>query len=142
KNGKDPYVIGDVFMNKPLAKTMRRIAEEGIDVFYKGDIAKQIAAAFQRDGGFITEADLASVTEKVNWVEPISIQYRGYTVYNNPPPGMGIQQLQVLKIMEGFDLKALGHNSVDYLAYLLESIHISRDDTDKYIGDPLFVSVP
>lgn len=142
KNGKDPYVIGDIFTNKPLAETMRRIAEEGIDVFYQGDIAKQIADAFQRDGGFITEADLAAVPERVNWVDPISIQYRGYTVYNNPPPGMGIQQLQVLKIMEGFDLKVLGHNSVDYLAYLLEAIHLSRSDTDEYIGDPLFVSVP
>ncbi|WP_257656378.1 gamma-glutamyltransferase [Parapedobacter lycopersici] len=142
KNGKDPYVIGDVFTNKPLARTMRRIAEEGIDVFYRGDIARQIAAAFQRDGGFISEADLAAVPDRVNWVDPISIQYRDYTVYNNPPPGMGIQQLQVLKIMEGFDLKALGHNSVDYLAYLLEAIHLSRTDTDTYIGDPAFVPVP
>lgn len=142
KNGKDPYVIGDIFTNKPLAKTMRRIVKEGIDVFYKGDIAEQIEAAFKKDGGFITVEDLASVPDKVQWVDPISINYRDYTVYNNPPPGMGIQQLQVLKIMEGFDLKALGHNSVDYLAYLLEAINLSRIDTDTYIGDPLFVSVP
>lgn len=142
KNGKDPYVIGDIFTNKLLAKTMRRIVDEGIDVFYKGDIARQIAAAFKKDGGFISEKDLASVPDKVQWVDPISIKYRDYTVYNNPPPGMGIQQLQVLKIMEGFDLKKLGHNSVDYLAYLMEAIYFSRMDTDKYIGDPKFVSVP
>lgn len=142
KNRKDPYEIGDIFTNKPLAKTMRRIADEGIDVFYKGDIAQQIAAAFKRDGGFITEKDLASVPDKVQWVDPISIKYRDYTVYNNPPPGMGIQQLQTLKIMEGFDLKAMEHNSVDYLAHLLEAIYLSRIDTDKYIGDPEYVDVP
>jgi gamma-glutamyltranspeptidase / glutathione hydrolase len=142
KNGKDPYVIGDFFFNKPLARTMRKIAAEGIDVFYKGEIAKEIAAAFARDGGFITARDLASVPAKVKWVDPISITYRGYTVYNNPPPGMGLQQLQVLKIMEGFDLKKMGHNSVAYLSHLLEAISLSRIDTDKYIGDPLFVSVP
>lgn len=142
KNGKDPYVIGDYFSNKPLAKTMRRIANEGIDVFYKGEIAQEMAAAFARDGGFVTVKDLASVPDKVQWVDPISIKYRDYTVYNNPPPGMGIQQLQVLKIMEGFDLKKMGHNSVDYLALLLEAVNLSRIDTDKYIGDPKFVSVP
>jgi len=142
KNDKDPFVIGDYFSNKPLAKTMRRIATEGIDVFYKGEIAKEMAAAFARDGGFITEKDLASVPDKVQWVDPISIKYRDYTVYNNPPPGMGIQQLQTLKIMEGFDLQKMGHNSVDYLAHLLEAVNLSRIDSDKYIGDPKFVNVP
>ncbi len=142
KNDKDPFVIGDYFSNKPLAKTMRRIASEGIDVFYKGEIAKEMAAAFARDGGFITEKDLASVPDKVQWVDPISIKYRDYTVYNNPPPGMGLQQLQTLKIMEGFDLQKMGHNSVDYLAHLLEAVNLSRIDTDKYIGDPNFVNVP
>lgn len=142
KNGKDPYVVGDVFYNKPLAKTMKRIASEGIDVFYKGEIAREIEAAFARDGGFVTARDLASVPDKVQWVDPISIKYRDYTVYNNPPPGMGIQQLQTLKIMEGFDLKKMGHNSVDYLAHLLEAINLCRIDSDKYIGDPKFVTVP
>lgn len=142
KNGKDPYVIGDFFYNKPLAKTMKLIAKEGIDVFYKGEIAKQIAAAFARDSGFVSMKDLASVQDKVQWVDPISIKYRDYTVYNNPPPGMGLQQMQTLKIMEGFDLKKMGHNSVDYLAHLLEAINLSRIDSDKYIGDPKFVNVP
>lgn len=142
KEDKTTYKIGDFFTNKPLAKTMRRIAKEGIDVFYKGEIAEEMAAAFKRDGGFITLEDLASVPEKVQWVDPISIKYRDYTVYNNPPPGMGIQQLQVLKIMEGFDLKKMGHNSTDYLAHLMEAIYLSRIDTDKYIGDPKFVKVP
>lgn len=142
KNDKDPYVIGDYFSNKPLAKTMKRIATEGIDVFYKGEIAKEMADAFARDGGFITVKDLAAVPGRVQWTDPISIKYRDYTVYNNPPPGMGIQQLQVLKIMEGFDLKKMGHNSQEYLAHLLEANYLSRIDTDKYIGDPKFVSVP
>src|SRR5690606_29218685 len=107
KNGKEPYVVGDIFYNKPLAATLKKIASEGIDVFYKGEIAKEIEEAFARDGGFITAKDLASVPDKVQWVEPISIKYRDYTVYNNPPPGMGLQQLQTLKIMEGFDLKKM-----------------------------------
>src|SRR5690606_33535084 len=107
-----------------------------------GDIAKQIEEAFAKDGGFITAKDLASVPDKEQWVEPISIKYRDYTVYNNPPPGMGLQQMQTLKIMEGFDLKKMGHNSVDYLAHLLEAIYLSRIDSDRYIGDPKFVDVP
>lgn len=142
KKDKSPYKIGDIFTNKPLARTMRRIAAEGADVFYKGDIAREIAEAFQRDGGFITLKDLASVPGKVKWSEPISIQYQGYTVYNNPPPGMGLQQLQTLKIMEGFDVKKMGHNSIEYLAHLFEAVNLSRIDSDKYIGDPDFVDVP
>ncbi len=142
KKDKSPYKIGDVFTNKPLAKTMRRIAAEGADVFYKGDIAREIAAAFKKDGGFVSLEDLASVPGKVQWTEPLSMQYHGYTVYNNPPPGMGLQQLETLKIMEGFDVKKMGHNSVEYLAHLFEAINLSRIDSDKYIGDPAFVEVP
>ncbi len=142
KSGKDPYRIGDIFTNKPLAKTMRRIASEGAEVFYKGDIAREMAAAFKKDGGFVSEKDLASVMDKVQWTEPIAMKYRDYTVYNNPPPGMGLQQMQVLKIMEGFDLQKMGHNSVDYLAHLMEAMHLSRLDSEKYIGDPEFVDVP
>ncbi|MBR9773970.1 MAG: gamma-glutamyltransferase [Cytophagales bacterium] len=142
KDGENPYEIGDIFTNKPLAKTMRRIADEGIEVFYQGDIAEQIAAAFKKDGGFITVEDLAMVPGRVQWTDPISIDYRGYKVYNNPPPGMGIQQLQTLKIMEGFDLQAMGHNSTEYLAHLMEAIYLSRIDTDKYVGDPDYVDVP
>lgn len=137
-----PYKIGDIFTNKALANTMRRIANEGADVFYKGDIAQEIVAAFQREGGFITLEDLASVPERVQWTEPISIQYKGYAVYNNPPPGMGIQQLQTLKIMEGLDLRKMGHNSMEYLAHLFEAMHLARIDSDKYIGVPAYVDVP
>lgn len=142
KDDQSTYRIGDFFTNKPLAKTMREIAEKGADYFYKGELAKEIEAAFLADGGFLTAQDLAMVPEKVNWVDPILITYKGYTVYNNPPPGMGIQQLQTLKIMEGFDVQKMGHNSTEYLAHLLETIFLCRQDTDKYIGDPDFVNVP
>jgi len=142
KDDQSPYRIGDFFTNKPLAKTMRQIAEKGADYFYKGELAKEIEAAFLADGGFLTAEDLAKVPEKVNWVDPIRITYKGYTVYNNPPPGMGIQQLQTLKIMEGFDVQKMRHNSSEYLAHLLETIFLCRLDTDKYIGDPDFVDVP
>ncbi len=142
KNGEEPYRIGDIFANRRLAETMKRIAAEGIDVFYKGDIARQIAQAFERDGGFISEEDLAKVPERVQWTDPLKIDYRGYTIYNHPPPGMGLQQLQTLRIMEGFDLKEMGHNSAEYLAHLLEAVSLSREDTDRHIGDPDFVEVP
>jgi len=121
---------------------MRKIAEKGSDYFYKGELAKEIEAAFRADGGFVTSKDLAGVPDKVQWVEPLSITYKGYTVYNHPPPGMGIQQLQTLKIMEGFDVQKMGHNSSQYLAHLLETIYLCRLDTDKYVGDPDFVDVP
>lgn len=142
KDGEHPYEIGDHFANPALANTMRRIAEEGVDLFYRGEIAGQIAEAFRRDGGFITEADLAAVPDRVQWTEPLRIDYRGYTIYNHPPPGMGLQQLQTLRIMEAFDAVDFGHNSADYLAHLLEAVHVSRDDTDRHIGDPDFVDVP
>jgi gamma-glutamyltranspeptidase/glutathione hydrolase len=142
KADKTTYKIGDFFTNKPLARTMRNIAEKGADHFYKGELAKEIAAAFNADGGFITVEDLASVPDKLQWVDPISITYQGYTVYNNPPPGMGIQQLQTLKIMEGFDVNQMGHNSTAYLAHLMETIYLCRLDTDKYVGDPAYVDVP
>lgn len=142
KPDKSPYKIGDIFTNKPLAETMRRIAREGADVFYKGAIAREIAESFQKDGGFITLEDLAAVPGRLKWAEPISIDYHGYKVYNNPPPGMGLQQMQTLKIMEGFDVQKMGHNSVEYLAHLFEAVNLSRIDSDKYIGDPDFVEVP
>ncbi|WP_155907050.1 gamma-glutamyltransferase [Lunatimonas lonarensis] len=142
KDDRSTYQIGDFFTNNPLAKTMRQIAEKGADFFYKGELAEEIETAFLADGGFLTAKDLAKVPEKVNWVDPIRITYKGYTVYNNPPPGMGIQQLQTLKIMEGFDVQRMGHNSSEYLAHLLETIFLCRLDTDRYIGDPDFVDVP
>lgn len=142
KADKSPYKIGDFFTNKPLAQTMRKIAEKGADYFYKGELAKEIEAAFKADGGFVTAKDLAAVPDKVQWVKPLSITYKGYTVYNHPPPGMGIQQLQTLKIMEGFDVQKMGHNSTEYLAHLMEAIYLCRLDTDKYVGDPEYVEVP
>jgi len=142
KEGDQPYQIGDIFSNPRLAENMRRIAEEGIDLFYRGDLAREIEEAFARDGGFITRDDLARVPDIVQWTDPLVIDYRGYTIYNHPPPGMGIQQLQTLKIMEGFDLQAMGHNSTEYLALLLEAVAVSRQDTDTYVGDPAYVDVP
>jgi gamma-glutamyltranspeptidase / glutathione hydrolase len=142
KEGEHPYEIGDVFRNSRLAATMRKIAAGGVGVFYEGEVAREIAAAFARDGGFITLEDLAAVPDRVQWTEPISIDYRGHTIYNHPPPGMGLQQLQTLAIMEGFDLAAMGHNTAEYLAHLFEAVYLSREDTDRYIGDPGFVEVP
>ncbi len=142
KEGNAPYRIGEIFANPKLAATMRQIGDQGIDHFYRGALAQAITDAFAKDGGFISREDLAKVPESVKWTDPLMIDYKGYTIYNHPPPGMGIQQLQTLKIMEGFDIQEIGHNSTSYLAHLMETIALCRHDTDRYIGDPAYVDIP
>ncbi|MEX1211342.1 MAG: gamma-glutamyltransferase [Balneolaceae bacterium] len=139
---EEPYRMGEIFANPDLARTLKEIADNGADHFYHGELATTIADNFARDGGYITREDLASVPDRVQWTDPLEIDYRGYTIYNHPPPGMGLQQLQTLRIMEGFDLQAMGHNSADYLAHLMEAIALARADSDRHIGDPAFVNVP
>ena len=136
------YKEGELFVNQAQARVLKRIAAEGTDVFYKGEIAQEMARALERDGGLIRLSDLASYPETVQWQDPLAIAYRGYTVYAAPPPNSGIQMLQTLKIMEGFDVRAMGHHSVDYLTRLMEAIRIARVDTDKYVADPRFATIP
>lgn len=142
KEDETPYRIGEIFANPDLARTLEEIAEHGTDHFYDGELADTIAENFARDGGYITREDLARVPDIVQWTEPLEIDYRGHTIYNHPPPGMGLQQLQTLRIMEGFDLQQMGHNSTDYLAHLMEAIALARADSDRHIGDPAYVDVP
>lgn len=142
KNGKEPYKRGEFFTNKPQARSLRVIAEKGIDAFYKGELAQEFVRAFERDGGFIRLSDLAAFPENVQWQEPLSISYKGYTIYAVPPPNSGVQTLQTLKVMESFDVKGMGHNSVEYLAHLMETIRLNRLDTDKYVADPRTTNVP
>jgi gamma-glutamyltranspeptidase/glutathione hydrolase len=132
-NGRAPKP-GEVFRNPDLAKTFEQVAKGGRDVFYKGAIAKAIADDIQRRGGFITAADLAA--HKADWVEPIGTNYRGYDVYEMPPNTQGFVALQMLNILEGFDITSLGHNSAEYLHLLAEAKRIGFADRAAYLADP------
>jgi gamma-glutamyltranspeptidase/glutathione hydrolase len=131
---------GEVFRQPDLARTLRRVAAEGADAFYRGDIARAIAAFYAEHGGLLTYKDLAGY--ETRWVDPISTTYRGYTVYTQPPNSSGIALLLQLNLLEGFDLRALGHNSADYLNVIGEVQRLAIADRNRYVADPEFVSVP
>ncbi len=135
-----PPSHGEIAYNKNLATTLRRIAREGRKGFYEGEIAGKIAEAIRSKGGVMTAADLAE--NRCDWVKPISVNYKGYDVYELPPNGQGLAALEMLNILEGFDLKAWGHNSAEYLHHLVEAKKLAFADRDKYIADPEFAKVP
>ncbi len=131
---------GDVFKNPFLANTYEKIAKNGRDGFYKGEIAKTIADFIQAQGGFLTEKDLSSHTSE--WIEPVSTNYRGYDIWELPPNGQGIAALQILNIMEGYDVKSMGFGSVDYVHYFTEAKKLAFEDRAKYYADPEFAKIP
>lgn len=139
KDGKGPKP-GELLRMPDLARTYRRVAAEGADVFYRGDIAKEFARFFKENGGLITEDDLANY--KVQWKDPIKTTYRGYEVYGAPPTSSAITWMETLKILDGYDLKAMGHNSPEYLQTHIEAVKRAYVDGYKYVGDPNFVQVP
>jgi gamma-glutamyltranspeptidase / glutathione hydrolase len=124
---------GEVFGNPNLAATLEQIAKGGREAFYRGPIAKAIAADMQSRQGLLTEADLAA--HRSDWVQPISTTYRGYEVLEMPPNTQGAVALEMLNILEGFDLKALGHNSAAYLHLLVEAKRIAFADRDAWLAD-------
>jgi gamma-glutamyltranspeptidase/glutathione hydrolase len=131
---------GDIFKNPNLANTYRMIAEGGRDAFYKGDIAKTIDAYMAEQGGFIAYDDLAE--HKSEWVTPLSTNYRGYDVYELPPNGQGVVALQMLNILEGYDLRSMGFGSKEYLHTLIEAKKVAYEDRAKYYADPEFYNAP
>lgn len=131
---------GEIFRQPDLARTLRRIADEGADVFYKGEIAHRIDRFYRDHGGLITYDDLAHYTPA--WVTPISTTYRGYTIFTQPPNSSGIALLLQMNLLEGFDLRALGHNSAQYLHLIGEVQRLAIADRNRYVADPEFVSVP
>ena len=131
---------GDVFRNPNLANTYRLIAEEGRDAFYEGDIAKKIDAYMAEQGGFLTYDDMAAHTSE--WVTPVATNYRGYDVYELPPNGQGIVALQMLNILEGYDLRGMGFGSVEYLHTLIEAKKLAYEDRAKYYADTDFYNAP
>jgi gamma-glutamyltranspeptidase/glutathione hydrolase len=125
---------GDVFVNKPLAATLRRLASGGRDAFYKGGIAQQIVARLNQLGWPMSLEDLAY--QHSDWVKPISTIYKGHTLYELPPNGQGMAALEMLNLLEGFDLKSLGHNSAAYLHLLIEAKKLAYADLDAWLADP------
>ena len=138
-NGKPP-APGEIFTNKNLANTLRKIAAQGPEVFYRGEIAAKLVKFLNEEGGLHTRRDFANQTS--NWVDPISTTYRGYTVYEMPPNTQGLAALQMLNILEGFDLKPLGHNTAEYLHLLTEAKKLAFIDRARHIADPDFYRAP
>src|SRR5213595_2032595 len=131
---------GDIFKNLALADTLRLIGEKGRDVFYKGEIADKIDKFMQQNGGFLRKADFEKHTS--TWVDPVSTNYRGYDVFELPPNGQGIATLQILNILEGFDLKSMGRNSAETLHVMIEAKKIAWADRAKFYADPEFAKIP
>ncbi len=146
-NVKDTYTIsgkapekGDIFKNPYLANTYRKLAKEGRDAYYKGEIAKTITDFIQSQGGFLSMEDLAA--HKSEWVEPVSTTYRGYQVWELPPNGQGMAALQMLNILEGYDLAQYGFGSPEHIHYFTEAKKLAYEDRSKYYADPDFVKTP
>jgi gamma-glutamyltranspeptidase / glutathione hydrolase len=138
-NGQGPKT-GDIFKNPALASTYKQLASGGRDAFYKGDIAKKIDAFMQKEGGYLRYDDFASHSS--TWVEPVSVNYRGYDVWELPPNGQGIAALQMLQILKNFDLKGMGFNSPESLHTLIEAKKLAFEDRAKFYADMDFAKVP
>ena len=131
---------GEIWKNPGLAKTLQSIADGGRDAFYKGDIAKTIANYMEKNGGFLSYEDLSSHTG--NWVDPVSTNYRGYDVWELPPNGQGIAALQILNIMELFDISSMDHDSAEYVHLFTEVKKLVFEDRAKYYADSEFNKIP
>ncbi|WP_240002373.1 gamma-glutamyltransferase [Oleisolibacter albus] len=138
-DGKAP-AAGQVFRNPDLARTYELLAKGGRDAFYTGPVAGTIDAYMKRIGGPLRAEDFAAHSS--TWVEPISTNYRGYDVWQIPPNGQGLATLQMLNLLEGFDLKAMGHNSADMIHVMAEAKKLAFADRARWYADPAFVKVP
>ena len=139
RNGRAPRK-GEIWTNPNLANTLEQLARKGRDAFYKGDIARTIAAYMQENGGYLAYEDLAA--HQGEWVEPVSVNYRGYDVWELPPNGQGIAALQMLQILEGFDLGLMGFGSADYLHVFTEAKKLAFEDRARFYADPAFNRIP
>ena len=140
QNGGKLPKEGEIYKNNYLANTYRKIAANGRDVFYKGEIAKTIVKFIKQQGGFLSAKDFAS--HKSEWVEPVSINYRGYDVWELPPNGQGIAALQILKILEGYDFSNIEFGSAEHLHLFTEAKKLAFEDRAKYYADMDFIKVP
>jgi len=131
---------GDVFRNPNLARTYERIAENGRDEFYRGSIARRIVSFSEKNGGYFSAKDFSDHAS--TWVEPVSTSYRGYDVWELPPNGQGIAALQMLNLLETYDLRSMGRFSSDYLHAFVEAKKLAFADRAKFYADPEFNKLP
>ena len=131
---------GEIFKNPALANTLELIVQGGRDEFYKGSVARIISEFMAAQGGFLSYEDLAR--HHSEWVEPISTDYRGYTVWELPPNGQGTAALQMLNILEGYDIKKMGFGSAEYIHHFVEAKKLAFADRAKYYADPAFNDIP
>ncbi|MFC2113323.1 gamma-glutamyltransferase [Bacteroidota bacterium] len=137
--GKSPSK-GEIFKNPYLANTLEKIASGGRDEFYKGDIARKIAGYMKEQGGFLSFEDLSN--HKSEWVEPLSVNYRGYDLWELPPNGQGTAALQIMNILEGYNIRSMGFGSADYIHTFVEAKKLAYEDRAKYYSDPDFNDLP
>lgn len=136
-----PYTVGEVIKNPDLANTLKRIAKEGKDAFYKGEVAEKIVAAVKERGGSMTLEDLAAY--EVEEIEPVRGSYRGYDIISSPPPSSGgTHVIQSLNILENFDVASMEVNSPEYMHLFSEVFKMVFADRGKYMGDPKYIDVP
>src|SRR5205809_1070812 len=153
-NGQAPQA-GEIFRNPDLARTLKRLVEAEAqnknkgrhqalkaarDRFYKGDIAREMARFSEDNGGLFRYEDFANYTAKIE--EPVSIDYHGYQIYKNASASQGPAELFALRILEGYDLKAMRHNSADYIHTSVEAMKLAMADREKYLGDTDFIKIP
>ena len=137
--GKAPSK-GEIFKNPLLANTLEKIAKGGRSEFYRGTIARDIDAFMKKQGGFLSYDDMSR--HHSEWVEPVSTTYRGYEVWELPPNGQGIAALQILNILEGFNIAAMGFGSSEYIHVFTEAKKLAFEDRAKYYADPVFSALP
>ncbi len=141
KKGRIPYEIGEILVQKDLAKSLKLIAKEGASAFYQGEIASAIVADMEVNGGLITKEDLAAYQPVIR--QTIQGNYRGYEIHSMPPPSSGgIHLIQMLNILEKFPIRSLGHNTARTIHLMAESMKLAYADRSKFLGDSDFVSVP
>ena len=131
---------GDIFRNPLLAETLKKIVQKGRDEFYKGGIAFVISDFIKQQGGFLSYEDLSA--HRSEWIEPVSVNYRGYDVWELPPNGQGIAALQMLNLLEHYDMKSFGFGSSEHIHYFVESKKLAFEDRAKYYADMDFYNVP
>ena len=138
-NGKAPKK-GEIFKNPALASTYKKIANNGRDIFYKGEIAEEIDQFMKENNGYLSYDDMAN--HKSNWIEPMSTNYRGYEVYQLPPNTQGVAVLQLLNILEAYDIRDMGFASSEYIHTFVEAKKLVYEDRAKYYADPDFTNIP
>ena len=139
-NNGSPLATGDIFRQPDLAATLQTIADQGAGAFYTGSIAEKIVADLEKNGGMLTPDDFSS--HKADWVTPIRVAYRGLTACNLPPNTQGMASLEILNILNKFDIKSMGEGSADHYHVIIEATKEAFIDRDRYLSDPAFVSIP